>query len=183
MTEKKTRALHREGPVIMTTYAGSIDLKCKRGGSVASMCDSRGRWNCCIWLFTPHWLQTHDIPTPHSVFPCPPRGRRLTYLVPLRFMRTGDDGRDHLPIYYEPGLIWVMIHMGREVTGPETLLMGETRKIVQECRAACVDVCECLRRGGLAFTWGCFVEHIICNLSFKSSGGGELSVLGVSNNR
>lgn len=35
--QKKAHALHRKGPEI--TYTGSIDLKCERGGRVATLCD------------------------------------------------------------------------------------------------------------------------------------------------
>lgn len=122
---KKTHAHQQQGSEIITTYTSSIDLKCKRGGSVVTLCDRH--WH--TWKVKLLHLVVHTpLITWFSYSPqCFPSGSTTDMFGPVRFIRDRDDGRCHLPINV-PSLIWMMMYKGREVTGLETLLMGRQAK-------------------------------------------------------
>ena len=155
------------------------------GGSVAMWCST---WKVELLHLDVHapliWFQMHNIPRAQSVGPsrvnswhvwsCEIHESSWQWVMPPPYI--------YIYVY---SLLWMVIHIGRDVTGLETLLKGKTCKKYRSVWL-CVAVCECLcswSGGEWAFTWGCFVEHIICNLSFKSNGGRELSVLCTSNNQ
>lgn len=137
--------------------------------------DARVTWKCSVWLFIPHWSQMQELHSPQCA---PPWGWHVW------FSEIHEDRYNGPPICARPYLNDDSHRQGGH--WPGDAVNGKTRKTYRSVEPLCANVCDCLCSwlgGEDAFTWGCFVEHIICNLSFKSSGGGELSVLSGSNNQ
>ena len=101
--------------------------------------DTCGKGNCWIWSFIPHW--SHNIPQRVS-----PLRVNNWHDGPVRFMRTETVG-DATSLYV-PSLIWMMIHIGREVSGLETLLMGRHEKSTEAVCGCVLCGCLCSWAGG-----------------------------------
>lgn len=184
MTKKKTHVLHAE---IIATYIRSIDwkmkgeqLRCHTAWQVLSQLEGETAAFACLYT-TDHKCMIPTLPPPTSTSPSPTTSRVNRWRVWSNEIH--EDRDNHLRVHDVHSLIWMMIHIGREVNSPGDTANGRTCKRYRAKSYVygwmCVSIYVCGQAGRRAFTWGCFAEHIICNLSLKLRGGGRLSMLGI----
>lgn len=152
MTKKRHTRSNPEHAEIIATYTKSIDRKMKgeqlrrhTAWQVWTQLEGETAAFACLYT-TDHKCMIPTLPPPTSTSPSPTTSRVNRWRVWSNEIH--EDRDNHLRVHVH-SLIWMMIHIGREVNSPETLLMGGHVKGTKQ-RAMCMDVCErlCLRSGG-----------------------------------
>lgn len=183
MTKKRHACSNRRALKSLAPTTALIDLKCKRVSSVAVLCDRHEHmWKATLLHLVVHTPVITNAWYSHSVFS--PKGQQLTCLVQWD---SWGQGQWVIPPLYICAQTYLNDDSHRQGGHlPGDTVNGWTRKTyssVDLCVCRCACECLCLWSGGEGVTWDCFVEHIICNLSFKSSEGGDLFVLRIQINQ